>query len=211
MPRIISGFAGSLTLKAPAAGTRPTSDRVREAMFSALESRGVLRRANVLDLYAGSGALGLEAVSRGAASAVFVEQNFQATAAIRQNIQALERAAPKAASPRMRVVPKSVRAFIEGMQQAGTARFDLVFIDPPYDLDDRVVHDDVALLATRVAAGAMLVIERSGRSAAPVWPAGIAFDRSRTYGETVVHSVTAVGAPEAHDAELRLMQERAAD
>ncbi|MDQ1512575.1 MAG: rRNA (guanine966-N2)-methyltransferase, partial [Microbacteriaceae bacterium] len=86
VPRIIAGWAGSLTLAAPPNGTRPTSDRVREAMFSALEARDAIRGAAVLDLYAGSGALGFEAVSRGAASAVLVDRADAAAKAMRENL-----------------------------------------------------------------------------------------------------------------------------
>ena len=91
MTRIISGFAGSLTLKVPSAGTRPTSDRVREALFSALEARDVIAGARVLDLYAGSGALALEAISRGAASAVLVEKSYAAVQVCKANAALVER------------------------------------------------------------------------------------------------------------------------
>ena len=86
MTRIIAGRAGSLTLEVPDAGTRPTSDRVRESLFGALESADVLRGAAVLDLFAGSGALALEAISRGAASADLVEKSPRAAAVIQRNI-----------------------------------------------------------------------------------------------------------------------------
>src|SRR5690242_15875968 len=105
MTRIIAGFAGSLTLHVPRSGTRPTSDRVREAIFSALEARDELAGAHVVDLYAGSGALGLEAASRGAAEVVLVERAKPAAEVCRRNAQAIERAAARPArgsAPRIR-------------------------------------------------------------------------------------------------------------
>src|SRR3954453_5139092 len=99
MTRIVAGFAGSLTLQVPKSGTRPTSDRVREAIFSALDARDAIHGARVLDLYAGSGALGLEAVSRGAVSAVLVEKNAAAVQVCRRNAAALAGAARSAVPP----------------------------------------------------------------------------------------------------------------
>ena len=95
MTRIIAGFAGSLSLQVPRSGTRPTSDRVREAIFSALEARDAIDGAAVLDLYAGSGALGLEAASRGAAEAVLVERAKPAADVCRRNADALKRRASR--------------------------------------------------------------------------------------------------------------------
>ena len=97
VPRIIAGWAGSLQLRTPPTGTRPTSDRVREAVFSALEAADALGGARVLDLYAGSGALGLEAVSRGAASAALVDRAGGAATALRHNVGLVGRAAPDGA------------------------------------------------------------------------------------------------------------------
>src|ERR1700710_2660257 len=94
MTRIIGGFAGSLTLEVPRSGTRPTSDMVREAIFSALVARDLIAGARVLDLYAGSGALGLEAASRGAASVTLVDSSAAAAAACRKNAAHILKAAP---------------------------------------------------------------------------------------------------------------------
>lgn len=179
MTRIIAGFAGSLTLHVPRTGTRPTSDRVREAIFSALESRDELLGAAVLDLYAGSGALGLEAASRGAAEVVLVERAKPAAEICRRNAQAVQRAAG-AAAPRIRVVAQSVTAFLE--QWAGTA--DLVFIDPPYDLGEHELGRVLGLLPPLLTPEATVVVERSSRSPEPAWPAGLTLDRQRDYGET---------------------------
>src|SRR6185437_6015041 len=133
MTRIVSGFAGSLTLQVPKSGTRPTSDRVREAVFSGLDARDAVRGAHVLDLFAGSGALGLEAASRGAARVVLVEKSAAAAAVCRRNADAVVRAAPKHARPQVDVRATAVLPYLAA---AGAARFDLVFVDPPYDLSD---------------------------------------------------------------------------
>ncbi|HEV7624458.1 MAG TPA: RsmD family RNA methyltransferase [Amnibacterium sp.] len=183
MPRIISGWAGSLQLKAPSSGTRPTSDRVREALFSALEARDALRDAHVLDLFAGSGALAFEALSRGAASAVLVDKGNGPAAAMRQNLALLRRAAPDGRDLDVRIVVRPVAGYLA--TPSGPAPT-LVFLDPPYDLPDAQVQDALASLV-RVAPGALLVLERSARDRIPTWPDGVTLDRTRTYGDTAVH------------------------
>ncbi|MFT4123386.1 MAG: RsmD family RNA methyltransferase [Microbacteriaceae bacterium] len=189
MTRIIAGLAGSLVLRVPATGTRPTSDRVREAVFSALEARRALQGARVLDLYAGSGALGLEAVSRGAASAVLVERSAAAARACRANAAAVLRAAPAA---RVEVAQQSVARFLgaglhgAGSHGAAAAEWDLVFLDPPYDLPAAELAAALGALAPRLAPGATVVVERRSRSGEPPWPAGIAPERDRRYGDTTL-------------------------
>ncbi|THG34956.1 16S rRNA (guanine(966)-N(2))-methyltransferase RsmD [Glaciibacter flavus] len=182
MTRIVSGFAGSLRLAVPRSGTRPTSDRVREAIFSALDARDAIAGAEVLDLYAGSGALGLEAASRGAASVVLVERNPAAAALCRRNAEAVVAAAGSARRPRVRVATAPVQAFLD----AGGAPVDLVFIDPPYDLDEPDLARVLAALVPRLADAAAVVIERSTRSPQPSLPAGLELERERRYGETVL-------------------------
>ena len=125
MTRIISGRAGSLTLEVPASGTRPTSDRVRESLFSALESSDSIRDAAVLDLFAGSGALGLESASRGAAAVTLVERSAAAAAIAKRNAAKVARAL--GGSPAAKVKATSVIAYLRG----ATETFDLVFIDTP--------------------------------------------------------------------------------
>src|SRR5689334_15415760 len=128
MTRIVAGFAGSLALQVPKSGTRPTSDRVREAIFSALDARDAVRGARVLDRYAGSGALGLEAVSRGAASAVLVEKNAAAAQVCRRNATALiaaARSSSRQAShplPTIEVRASAVAPYLTG----AAAEFDVV-------------------------------------------------------------------------------------
>lgn len=178
--RIIAGQAGSLPLDVPDAGTRPTSDRVREALFSALEAADAIRDARVLDLYAGSGALGLEAISRGAASADLVEKAPRAAAVARKNAERVSRAVGVAASARVH------RASVDAFLRAATGPFDLVLIDPPYDLTDDALTTTLALLTPLVAEGADVIVERAKRSAAPVLPEGLVATRSRTYGDTTL-------------------------
>lgn len=183
MTRIIAGFAGSLALAVPKSGTRPTSDRVREAIFSALEARDRLERARVLDLYAGSGALGLEAASRGAEEVTLVERARDAAAVARRNAERVVRAAPARIAPRIRTVVQSVQTFLAG----AVGGWDLVFIDPPYELGSGEIVDDLVLLAPLLDSDAVVVIERSVRDAEPAWPAGFVLDRRSSYGETALY------------------------
>lgn len=178
MTRIVSGTAGGRVLKVPASGTRPTSERVREALFSRLEHAGVVDGARVLDLYAGSGALGLEAASRGADTVVLVEHARQAAALCRSNADAL------GLSTRVEVIQTRVERYVADGPPARP--FDLVLIDPPYDLEGL---DDV--LASLVGPGwlapdAVVVVERSTRTGAPGWPEGLVEDGLKKYGETAL-------------------------
>ncbi len=182
MTRIVAGFAGSLGLQVPKSGTRPTSDRVREAIFSALESRDAIRGTRVLDLFAGSGALGLEAASRGAASVTLVERSSAAAQICRRNATAVLKAAPTTAKPAIDVVATTVQAYLT----ASTGDFDLVFVDPPYELtDDELVHA-LKTLVPRLSPEAIVCVERSARTGEPEWPAGLELDRRKDYGETAV-------------------------
>ncbi|QEE60954.1 16S rRNA (guanine(966)-N(2))-methyltransferase RsmD [Salinibacterium sp. dk2585] len=178
MTRIIAGYAGSLAIAVPPKGTRPTSDRVREAIFSALEARDALEGATVFDLYAGSGALGLEAASRGAVSVTLVEKNAAASAICRRNADLIRSKAPK--GTRITVAPVSVQSFLAGA--VGTV--DLVFIDPPYELGEDALAADLAALP--LAPGAIVLVERSSRSPEPRWPEGLKLDRSRKHGDTTL-------------------------
>lgn len=181
MARIIAGAAGSLRLRVPRSGTRPTSDRVREGIFSSLESEGALDDARVIDLYAGSGALGLEAMSRGASAAVLVDRSPESVAVCRANAALVASALGVPASA-IRVVRQSVGAFLGQL----VGEFDLAFLDPPYELGGAEVAADLRALLPLLAAGAVVVVERSTRSAAPAWPDGLAPFRHRAYGETAV-------------------------
>jgi 16S rRNA (guanine966-N2)-methyltransferase len=181
VPRIVAGWAGSLQLAVPPDGTRPTSDRTREALFSMLESRDAIAGAAVLDLYAGSGAFGLEALSRGAAAVVLVEKAPRAVRLIRENVARVRRAAPGPVE--VRVAAQSVEAYLAG----APGGVGLAFLDPPYDLPDARVAADLAALAPLLAPDAVVLVERSSRSPVPALPEGLALERTRTYGDTAVH------------------------
>lgn len=187
MTRIISGFAGSLGLKVPRSGTRPTSDRTREGIFSALEARDALDGARVLDLYSGSGALGLEAVSRGARLVRLVDKASDAASVGRANIRTVLGAAPRGTTIDAQAVAQSALSYVS---RAG-GRFDLVFIDPPYDLPETELSAVLAGISTLVDEDALLVVERSTRSPEPFWAPGQVLDRRRDYGETAVYFVDA--------------------
>ncbi|WP_022881120.1 16S rRNA (guanine(966)-N(2))-methyltransferase RsmD [Gryllotalpicola ginsengisoli] len=182
MTRIIAGAAGRVALAVPKAGTRPTSDRVREALFSTLEARDALRGARVLDLYAGSGALGLEAASRGAASVVLVEKNPAAARVAKTNAGLVARAFGRSDAPQIALRTTPVRSYFG----SAAGPFDLVFSDPPYELGESDVAADLAALAPLLAPGALVVVERSARSPEPAWPAGLVPERVKGYGETAL-------------------------
>ncbi|MCK2036618.1 16S rRNA (guanine(966)-N(2))-methyltransferase RsmD [Microbacterium sp. SSW1-49] len=180
MTRIIAGRAGGARLDVPNAGTRPTSDRVRESLFGSLESADAIDGARVLDLYAGSGALGLESLSRGARSVELVEQNRAAAAVIRRNAATVARAGDL---PPARVHESAVRPHL----LRATGLFDLVFTDPPYDLSDDAMNEDLKALAPLLSAHAVVVIERGKRSSAPeLAAAGLELVREKNYGDTTL-------------------------
>jgi 16S rRNA (guanine966-N2)-methyltransferase len=179
--RIVAGTLGGRRITAPpGAHTRPTSDRVREGLFSALESLTELWGARFADLYAGSGAVGLEALSRGAAAALLVESDPRAARVIRQNIATL------GLSDRATLLTAKVGTVLA----AGPAPepFDIVFLDPPYAVPSDEVEANLAALAGGgwLAPDAVLVVERSSRDRAPAPVDGVTTVRSRRYGETTL-------------------------
>ncbi len=181
MTRIIAGTVGGRRIEVPAGGTRPTSERVREAVFSALDAGPGLDGAAVLDLYAGSGALGLEALSRGAAHALFVESDRRAARTLRGNIAALglgERAGVRTAS---------VEAVVSA---AAPRRYDLVIADPPYPVPNAEVTDVLraAIGNGWLAPDATVVVERPARSRGFEWPPPLRPQRDRRYGDTIVYT-----------------------
>lgn len=181
MSRIVAGTLGGRRISAPAgAATRPTTDRVREALFSALEAMGGVAEARFADLYAGSGAVGLEALSRGAAHVLLVESDARAARVIRENIAAL-RAAPAA-----RLVIGKVPQVLAGGPDGGP--YDVVFADPPYSVPDQQITEMLEGLLDGgwLAADAVVVVERSSRTGPLAWVDGITGERSRRYGETTL-------------------------
>ena len=181
MTRIISGSAGGRrSARRGATLTRPTSDRVREALFSALQSMlGPLEGLRFLDLYAGSGAVGLESLSRGAAAAALVEQDRRTAALVRGNVDTL------GFGEVADVVCSAVGRFLA---EAAPTAYDVVFLDPPYGLSRQEVESDLGLLVGRgwLTDDAVVVVERSARDAALAWPGGLAETRVRRYGETAL-------------------------
>ncbi len=189
MTRIIAGTAGGRRLAVPAGqGTRPTSDRAREGLFGTVTAiRGTLRGATVLDLYAGSGAVGLEALSRGAADVLLIEADGRAIRVIRDNIAAV-------GLPGARVLAGRVEHALARGPGNGRPR-DVVFADPPYATAGEQVS---AMLAALLAGGwlapaAVVAVERATRSGPLPWPPGYTADRARRYGEATLWYGRAAG------------------
>ena len=194
MTRIIAGQAGGRRLATtPGRSTRPTSDRTREGLFATVTAiRGGLAGAAVLDLYAGSGAVGLEALSRGATDVLLVEADSRAARVVKENIAAV-------GLPGARVITDKVdRLLARGPDDGARAR-DFVFADPPYAATEDELARMLTALAVRdwLAPGALVVLERATRSGPPTWPAGYESDRSRRYGEATLWYGLAAGAQPA--------------
>lgn len=181
MTRIVAGTAGGRRLKVPPSKTRPTSGRVREALFSSLEHRGRVEGRRVLDLYAGSGALGLEAASRGAAYVECVEAVRSSAQTIRLNARLL--------GLDVTVSPMRVRAWLG---RASRRPFDLAILDPPYDMSETELADALCLLGAHLAADGLVVVERSARSPEPSWPSDMAPTGQRALGDTRLWTATPV-------------------
>ena len=200
MTRIVAGSAKGRTLAVPKSGTRPTSERVREALFSRLDHMNVLEGATVLDLFAGTGALGLEALSRGAARATLVEKASAAARVASANVRATGLPA--------RVVTADVRAYLGARSgEALTGENDLVFIDPPYDIPEGDMTTVLSALAPWVGPDSLIVVERSTRAPAPTWPPFLVLEDTRAWGETVAYFA---GPPLPKDGESSDAAERAA-
>jgi 16S rRNA (guanine966-N2)-methyltransferase len=173
--RLISGTAGGRRLKVPKSGVRPTGDRAREALFNALSHLTDLRGAAVLDLYAGTGALGLEALSRGAGTVVFVESAPGVLPVLRANLAAV-------GLPGGRLVAGSVPTVVGGRPPT---RFDVVMADPPYATPAEEVVGVLRSLVSGdwLAPEAVLVVERPSREEPWEWPTPLTGLRDRRYGE----------------------------
>lgn len=183
--RVIAGAAKGRRLVAPTGdGTRPTSDRVKESWFSSLQP--VLAGARVLDLYAGSGALGLEALSRGAAAVTFVERDRRALAALSKNLEAV-------GLPGTTVLAREVRTALAG--DLTDAPFDVVVADPPYRVAEDELTAVLAALVRQLAPGAVVTVERGRREPVPAWPAELGDPEARRYGDTTLHRATHLEAP----------------
>jgi 16S rRNA (guanine966-N2)-methyltransferase len=175
--RIVAGAAKGRRLAAPTGDeVRPTADRVKEAMFAALQP--ILPGAAVLDLYAGSGALGLEALSRGARQVTFVERDRRALEVLRRNIDTV-------GLDGATVVAGTVASTLAGSPPG--APFDLVLADPPYRLPKAELAAILAAVVAHLAPGASVVVERAARDGTPPWPAALGPADPRRYGDTALH------------------------
>ncbi|MFH9981354.1 16S rRNA (guanine(966)-N(2))-methyltransferase RsmD [Streptomyces sp. NPDC017179] len=179
MTRVIAGRAGGRRLAVPPGnGTRPTSDRAREGLFSTWQSLlgGPLDGERVLDLYAGSGAVGLEALSRGAGHTLLVEADQRAVRTVRENVKAL-------GLPGADVRAGKAEQIVHTSPPAEP--YDLVFLDPPYAVSDDDLREILLTLRTQgwLAAGALVTVERSTRGGDFAWPPGFEAIRARRYGE----------------------------
>jgi 16S rRNA (guanine966-N2)-methyltransferase len=174
--RIIGGVAGGRRVAVPPKGTRPTTDRVRESLFNIVTARRDLTGLAVLDLYAGSGALGLEALSRGAGTALFVESDARTAAVVARNIETL-------GLPGATLRRGAVAAVLAG---GASSPFDLVLADPPYGIETAEIAAVVAALGLHgwVRAGSVVVVERAASSPALTWPQGWSAWPDRVYGDT---------------------------
>jgi 16S rRNA (guanine966-N2)-methyltransferase len=179
MTRVIAGTAGGRRLAVPPGqGTRPTSDRAREGLFSSWVSLrgGTLAGARVLDLYGGSGAVGLEALSRGAAHVLLVEADPRAARTIRANVRAI---GLPGAEVRVGKAEQTIAMTIP------TTPYDVVFLDPPYAVADTELREILLTLLARgwLTDDALITVERSTRGGEFHWPQGIEGLRARRYGE----------------------------
>ena len=178
MTRIIAGAAKGRTLKVPSHGTRPTSDRVRESVFNMLQHQlGSWNDLNVLDLYAGSGAYALEAMSRGAKSATVVENARHANDVLHQNAQQV--------GFDLRIVNRDVSKFVA---VSSAEKFDVVFIDPPYEVANGIITELLDALTNQnfLAEDAVIVVERSSRDEIFSVPDSLTIESDRVLGETRV-------------------------
>jgi 16S rRNA (guanine(966)-N(2))-methyltransferase RsmD len=175
--RIVAGVHGGRRLVAPKGSrTRPTADRVREALFSILFD---VEGFAVLDLFAGSGAIGLEALSRGATRSVFVEKDRAALEALEANIASLQ------LSDRTEIRRQAVASALELLVERGD-RFELVFADPPWDRAEELLADVLAQAPALLSEGGRLVLEHESRDASPTAPEGMIASDQRKYGDTAL-------------------------
>ncbi|MEV5985062.1 16S rRNA (guanine(966)-N(2))-methyltransferase RsmD [Streptomyces sp. NPDC052051] len=179
MTRVIAGRAGGRRLAVPPGnGTRPTSDRAREGLFSTWQSLlgGPLDGERVLDLYAGSGAVGLEALSRGAGHTLLVEADARAARTVRENVKAIGLPGAEVRAGRAEQIVQT---------PAPAQPYDIVFLDPPYAVSDGDLREILLTLRTGgwLAAEALVTVERSTRGGEFQWPDGFEALRARRYGE----------------------------
>jgi 16S rRNA (guanine966-N2)-methyltransferase len=182
--RIIAGLAKGRNLLSPSVGVRPTSDRAREALFSTLDSEfGSMNDLHFLDLYCGSGAVSAEALSRGAAFVQAVDKDERATAVARSNHEMLGKIQGVGSSS---VITMAVSRFLD---KESTHKFDIVFMDPPYELGSEEVMNTLSLLSKNgfVKPGTVIAIERDSKSKGIAWPSGYVPLKERKYGAATIY------------------------
>lgn len=181
--RIIAGVAKGRNLSTVAGATRPTSDRAREALFSTLLSEfGEFENLRFLDLFAGSAAVGLEALSRGSALVHVVEKDESAVKTIRANQEIVEKAKPEG---KFHLYAMSAQKFLSNPTQ----QYDIIFMDPPYDFGDQGVHELLNLILEKevIRSGGVIVIERATKGSVIKWPAPLKELRIKEYGVATLY------------------------
>ena len=181
--RIIAGVAKGRNLSTVAGATRPTSDRAREALFSTLLSEfGEFENLNFLDLFAGSAAVGLEALSRGVSIVHSVEKDDSAIKTIRANQEIVEKAKPEG---KFHLYAMSAQKFLGNSGQ----QYDIIFIDPPYEFSDQAVHEllDLILKNNFIRSGGVIVVERATKGSQIKWPAPLKELRTKEYGVATLY------------------------
>jgi len=182
LSRIIAGTIGSLQLKPAAKATRPTSDRVKESLFAKLDAMGVIDGARVLDLFAGTGALGLESASRGAASVELVERDRNAFGLLEQNVKSsLSSFEKQGISNKIQAHNLDAQRYLK----SASTGFDLVFIDPPYDFPNSELEQMLVSIAEALSEEGLVIVERSSRSEQLKIDV-LELQSSKTYGDTAV-------------------------
>ena len=187
MTRIIAGDAKGRTLRVPGEGTRPTSAKIREALFSKLEAWGLVRGARILDLFAGSGALGLEAFSRGAGRVDLVEKARQAQRVVEENIR----------SVRGKDAVKLHRISAEHFLAAHSDIYDVIFVDPPYSWQEQRLTELLAQIPGRLSPDGVVVVERDSRSDRVRTPDSLVLEDERRWGDTTVYILGLPALPPA--------------
>ena len=181
--RIIAGVAKGRNLSTVAGATRPTSDRAREALFSTLHSEfGEFENLKFLDLFAGSAAVGLEALSRGAELVHAVEKDESAIKTIRANQEIIEKSKPLG---KFQLYSSSAQKFLS----TPSNQYDIIFMDPPYDFSNQAVHDLLELVIKNnfIRKGGVLVVERATKGSFINWPAPLKELRTKEYGVATLY------------------------
>ncbi|MFM8843006.1 MAG: 16S rRNA (guanine(966)-N(2))-methyltransferase RsmD [Actinomycetota bacterium] len=182
--RVIAGLAKGRNLVSPSGATRPTSDRAREALFSTLESEfGSMNDLSLLDLYCGSGAVGVEALSRGASLVTSVDNEEKATGVARQNFQLIENITGVGTYS---VITMSVGKFLE---RPGDIQYDIIFLDPPYDLPNNEIEKNLSALIrnSHLKPSSVIAIERDSKARPLAWPEGLKEVKVRKYGAATIY------------------------